>query len=100
MTASPSFPPRGSSARSIPVLPQQRLLLQLVAMSGDIAVTNTPKTSILWRTLTECIARGWVDCREISPGVFHVTLRQEGRLIARTEDPGATVPPLPTAGSG
>lgn len=81
------------------VLPQQRLLLQLVAMSGDIAVTNTPKTSILWRTLSECISCGWVTCREISPDVYHVTLRPEGRVIARAEDPAAVPPDLPKSGS-
>ncbi len=68
-------------------------------MSGDIAVTNTPRASILWRTLSECIVRGWLDCREISPDVFHVTLRQEGRLIAREADPGAAPPDPPTTDS-
>ncbi|MBB4284519.1 hypothetical protein [Roseospira goensis] len=71
------------------VLPQQRLLLQLVAMSGDIAVTHTAPSSILWRTLDECVAQRWVDRTEISPGVYKVTLRPRGRAIARAEEAGA-----------
>lgn len=83
----------------VTVLPQQRLLLQLVAMSGDIAVTNVGPNSILWRTLRECVQNGWVDAKQISPGVYKVTLHQEGRAIARAEDMGAA-PPVATKTDG
>lgn len=71
------------------VLPQQRLLLQLVAMSGDIAVTNVAPDCILRRTLRECEQRGWVETKEISPGVQKVTLRPPGRVIAHAKESAA-----------
>ncbi len=33
------------------MLPQQKLLLELLAMSGDIAVPAEARETILWRTL-------------------------------------------------
>jgi len=80
-------PPFRAAPFPVTVLPQQRLLLQLIAMSGDIAVTDnvTPK-SILRRTLHECAERGWVESRQISPGVQKVTLRPAGRRVAHAED--------------
>jgi len=70
----------------VTVLPQQRLLLQLVAMSGDIAVTHVPPESILWRTLRECQTHGWVRISEISPKVHKVTLRTLGREVAMADE--------------
>jgi hypothetical protein len=86
-------PPIRSAPFPVTVLPQQRLLLQLVAMSGDIAITNVAEQSILWRTLRECVERGWVDAKRISPGVHKVTLRPEGRRIARAEETGRSEVP-------
>ncbi|SDD98462.1 hypothetical protein [Rhodospira trueperi] len=73
----------------VTVLPQQRLLLQLVAMSGDIAITNVRPSSILWRTLRECVDRGWVEAVQISPGVHRVTMLPAGREVARADEPSA-----------
>ncbi|MBB4264690.1 hypothetical protein [Roseospira visakhapatnamensis] len=70
----------------VTVLPQQRLLLQLVVMSGDIAVTNVAPQCILRRTLRECEHRGWVEVTEISPGVHKVILRPPGRVIAHADE--------------
>lgn len=86
-------PPIRPAPFPVTVLPQQRLLLQLVAMSGDIAVTNVTPQSILWRTLRECIDLGWIEARQISPGVHRVTLRPEGRRIAHSDDTGRAEAP-------
>ncbi len=75
-----------ASSNAVTVLPQQRLLLQLVAMSGDIAVTNVAPDCILRRTLRECEQHGWVETKEISPGVYKVTLRPPGRVIAHAKE--------------
>jgi hypothetical protein len=68
---------------TIKVLPQQRLLLELIAMSGDIAVLNIARESILWRTLDECKARGWLKVTEISQNVHKASLLDPGRAIVR-----------------
>jgi hypothetical protein len=67
------------------VLPQQRLLLELIAMSGDIAVLNIAKDSILWRTLEECRLKGWLKISTISQGVHKASLLDPGRAIVREE---------------
>ncbi|MQX37739.1 hypothetical protein [Roseospira navarrensis] len=85
----PPPPPVRTPVLPVTVLPQQRLLLQLVAMSGDIGITGVAPSSILWRTLVECVERNWVESREISPGVHKVTLKPEGRRIARAPETGA-----------
>jgi hypothetical protein len=48
-------------------------------MSGDIAVTEQPQETILWRTLQECRAKGWITTTEVSPGVYSVSLTAMGR---------------------
>lgn len=60
-------------------LPQQQLLLELLIMSGDIAVPDESPDSILWRTLRECRASGWLSLAEISPGIFQVAITPRGR---------------------
>ncbi|MGF1594156.1 MAG: hypothetical protein ACFCUW_12790 [Kiloniellaceae bacterium] len=61
------------------LLPQQQLVLELLRMSGDIAVTEQPQATILWRTLTECRAKGWITTTQVSPGIYSVTLTPQGR---------------------
>ena len=61
------------------LLPQQQLVLELLRMSGDIAVTDQPRETILWRTLQECRAKGWITTTEVSPGVYSVSLTAAGR---------------------
>ncbi len=40
------------------ILPQQKLLLELLVMSGQIGVAADAQDTILWRTLVECQAAG------------------------------------------
>ena len=62
-------------------LPQQRLLLELLVMSGDIAVEELPEGSILWRTIDECKAAGWLKAKTISSGFHTVSITGAGRLV-------------------
>ena len=62
------------------LLPQQQLVLELLRMSGEIAVMGSAEGTILWRTLQECRQHLWVAWTEVSPGVFSVSLTAAGRL--------------------
>lgn len=46
-------------------LPQQQLLLELLNMSGEIAIMGANDTSLLWRTTNECRRNGWVTLTTI-----------------------------------
>lgn len=61
------------------LLPQQQLVLELLRMSGEIGVIEQPQETILWRTLGECRAKGWITTEEVSPGVYSVALTDHGR---------------------
>ena len=67
-------------------LPQQQLLLELLVMSGEIAVPSDAGDTILWRTLRECRTAGWLTSVEISPGLFSIQITTKGRRAA--EDKG------------
>ncbi len=67
-------------------LPQQQLLLELLIMSGEIAVPGDAEDTILWRTLEECRAAGWLTSVEVSPGLFRIEIATKGRRAA--EDKG------------
>ncbi len=64
------------------ILPQQKLLLELLAMSGDIAVPDSPEETIIWRTLRECEEAKWIRIRFVSPGMNAVSITQLGRKRA------------------
>ena len=61
------------------LLPQQQLVLELLRMSGEIGVTDQSRDTILWRTLRECRAKGWITTTEVSPGLHSVSLTAHGR---------------------
>lgn len=48
-------------------------------MSGEIAVLESAEGTILWRTLTECRQSHWITQKEVSPGIFSVSLTASGR---------------------
>ena len=60
-------------------LPQQQLLLELLIMSGQIAVPADDMDTILWRTLEECKNAGWITWVEVSPGLFSIEITRKGR---------------------
>jgi hypothetical protein len=63
-------------------LPQQQLLLELLIMSGQIAVPADDTDTILWRTLKECRKEGWLTWIEVSPGLFSIEVTRKGRQSA------------------
>jgi hypothetical protein len=63
-------------------LPQQQLLLELLIMSGQIGVPRDAEDTILWRTLEECRAAGWLTWVEINPGLFSIDITRKGRQAA------------------
>lgn len=67
------------------ILPQQRLVMELLSMSGDIAVPVTDETTVLWRTLHECKESGLVRLTEISTGIYKVQLTLSGRRMLRLQ---------------
>lgn len=67
------------SAKVPRLLPQQQLVLELLRMSGEIAVVESAEGTILWRTLQECRRHLWITWSEVSPGVFSVSLTSSGR---------------------
>ena len=69
------------------LLPQQQLVLELLRMSGEIGVTEQPQQTILWRTLVECRAKGWITLTEVSPGVHSVALTPHGRRRVEAATP-------------
>jgi hypothetical protein len=48
-------------------------------MSGQIGVAAGAQDTILWRTLLECQAAGWLTRVEVSPGLFSIEITQKGR---------------------
>ena len=69
------------------LLPQQQLVLELLRMAGEIGVTEQPQETILWRTLRECRAKGWITTTEVSPGVYSVAMTPPGRRKVETASP-------------
>lgn len=61
------------------VLPQQKLLLELIAVSGELSVPEQPPGSLLWKTLQECSTSRWINMREVHPGTHAVRITAAGR---------------------
>jgi len=62
--------------------PQQRLFLELIRMSGDIAVTETRTDTVLHRTLEECRDAGWIAVTPLGGGTIKVaSLTATGRRL-------------------
>ena len=65
------------------VLPQQRLLLELILMSGDIAVPAESNGTVLFKTLEECQAHGWVTLQTFGAGFNKAHITETGRIAAK-----------------
>lgn len=68
------------------VLPQQRLLLELIVMSGDIAVPAHDDGTVLYRTLKECEANGWLRLSSFGAGFDKAAVTDSGRRAAKPGD--------------
>jgi hypothetical protein len=67
-------------------LPQQQLVLELLIMSGEVAVPEGVGETILWRTLRECRQAGWLTSVEVSPGLFRIDITGMGRAVAQNTE--------------
>lgn len=65
------------------ILPQQKLLLELLVMSGDIAVSDDIDGTILSRTLQECRDKGWVVTKIFGAGFNKTSITEAGRGMVR-----------------
>lgn len=59
----------------------QILLLELLTMSGDVAIRDDINGTILGRTLQECRNAGWVSVRQFAVGYTKVSITESGRAI-------------------
>ena len=70
------------------ILPQQELFLELLIMSGDIAITESTRATILHRTLEECEAAGWVRVSRFGAGFNKARITETGRRAIKEKLPG------------
>ena len=61
------------------ILPQQQLLLELLVMSGDIAVHNLAQNTILKRTMDECVENGCVTRNSVNSEFTSIAITPSGR---------------------
>ncbi|MBT3992378.1 MAG: hypothetical protein HOG95_12315 [Rhodospirillaceae bacterium] len=64
------------------ILPQQKLLLELLIMSGDIGMSDSGEHEILDRTLQECVDANWVTLSSFGAGFNKASITDEGRKVA------------------
>lgn len=65
------------------ILPQQRLLLELIVQSGDIAVPSEDNGTVLYRTLKECEAAGWLSIKPFGAGFNKASVTDLGRTASK-----------------
>ncbi len=65
------------------MLPQQELLLEVLLMSGDIAIATNIENSLLDRTLKECAAKGWLVQKHFGAGFNKVSITDLGRSTVK-----------------
>jgi hypothetical protein len=61
----------------------ENLLLQLLSVSGDIAVPDDIGDTVLRRTLDACRESGWVAMNPVAAGFQKVTLTPAGQALAK-----------------
>ncbi len=61
------------------ILHQQRLLLELLVMSGNIAVSDKDDGTLLFATLKECEKAGWLTLKQFGAGFNQAAITQSGR---------------------
>ena len=65
------------------ILHQQRLFLELVVMSGNIALPAKDNGTILYVTMKECEKLGWVTLSPFGEGFKQAKITATGRLQVR-----------------
>ncbi len=61
------------------ILHQQRLLLELLSMSGNIAVPDSDNGTLLFKTLKECQTANWITLTPFGAGFNKAEITQFGR---------------------
>ena len=61
------------------ILPQQKLLLELLIMSGDIGISDNGEYEILDRNLKECVDAKWVTLSSFGAGFNKASITDKGR---------------------
>ena len=67
------------------ILPEQRLFLELLIMSGDIAISDNLDGTILQRTLNECEQKAWLKTEHVANGFDMITSTNHGRRAAKQD---------------
>jgi len=67
----------------VSTLPQQQILLEILIMSGDIAVAEDIEGTISDRTLKECETNGWITITGVGAGFNKVCITDKGRRIVK-----------------
>lgn len=76
------------------ILHQQRLLLELLKMSGDIGAPDKDDGTILYQTLIESRNKGWITLTPFGAGVDKAAITDSGRAAIKesrkvqVENPG------------
>ena len=61
------------------ILPQQRLFLELLIMSGNIALPDKDDGTLLFRTMLECQKIGWITLTPFGSGFSQAKITVSGR---------------------
>lgn len=63
------------------ILHQQRLFLELLVMSGNIAMPDKDDGTVLFRTMKECESAGWVATKQFGAGFSQASVTESGRRV-------------------
>ena len=67
------------------ILPQQRLFLELIVMSGDIGVPDEDNGTVLYRTMKECEGEGWINLNHFGAGFDKAAITDAGRKMVKRD---------------
>jgi len=57
------------------------VLLEVLAMAGDIAVPEHLAGKVLERTIRACRDAGWIEIRQVAPGFIKLSITAAGRTV-------------------
>ena len=72
------------------ILHQQRLLLELLVMSGNIAVSDVDDGTLLFATMKECEKAGWLTLKPFGAGFDQAVITDVGRMKIKDRRSGRT----------
>jgi len=70
------------------IMHQQRLLLEWLAMAGNIAVSDSDNGSLLYKTQVECEKAGWIKLTQFGSGFFMAAITDLGKQVIRNRRMG------------